>query len=40
VDLVDLEEAVAFGPVIDEGGLEGGIDVVDLALIDVPLVLT
>ena len=37
VDLVDLEEPVALGPVIDERGLEPVVDVVDVALVDVAL---
>ncbi len=37
VHLVDLEEAVFFGPVVDEGGLKVGVDVVDDAAVDVAL---
>jgi len=35
VHLVDLQKAVALGAVVDEGGLQGGIDVVDAALVDI-----
>ena len=34
-DLVDVQEAVLVEPDVDEGGLEPGQDVVDLALVDV-----
>ena len=34
-DLVDVQEAVLLEPDVDEGGLEAGQDVVDLALVDV-----